>query len=69
MWNKLRHTKRCVVLAQGFYEWQHVNGKQAFYMTPKMKTVAAEEKLEEGLLYMAGLYDSVDDVGNVLSFI
>ncbi|NXG56024.1 HMCES protein, partial [Hemiprocne comata] len=57
--------KRCVVLADGFYEWQqHSGGKQPYFIYfPQTKDAMAEE--EEGnkewrgwrLLTMAGIFD------------
>ena len=65
MWSRLRNTKRCVVLAQGFYEWQQANGKQTFYMTPKPRLIKSDEIVDDGLLWMAGLYDTINDVGRI----
>ncbi|XP_065543597.1 abasic site processing protein HMCES isoform X1 [Lathamus discolor] len=58
--------KRCVVLADGFYEWQQQSGgKQPYFIHfPQTKDAAAEEE-EEGdeewkgwrLLTMAGIFD------------
>ncbi|NWS50491.1 HMCES protein, partial [Probosciger aterrimus] len=57
--------KRCVVLADGFYEWQqHTGGKQPYFIHfPQTKDAVAKE--EEGdeewkgwrLLTMAGIFD------------
>ena len=39
------HTRRCVVPAFGFYEWDKESGKKYFF-----------RQSDEGILYMAGLY-------------
>ncbi|KAF8570120.1 hypothetical protein P879_03756 [Paragonimus westermani] len=46
--NAMRQGKRCVVLAQGFYEWKSVNGrKQPYYISPSDP---------KRLLMMAGVF-------------
>ncbi|XP_010156491.1 PREDICTED: embryonic stem cell-specific 5-hydroxymethylcytosine-binding protein-like, partial [Eurypyga helias] len=57
--------KRCVVLADGFYEWQqHSGGKQPYFIYfPQPKDPMAEEKEGDAewrgwrLLTMAGIFD------------
>ncbi|NXP72991.1 HMCES protein, partial [Ramphastos sulfuratus] len=57
--------KRCVVLADGFYEWQQQSGgKQPYFIYfPQTKDTVAEEKEEDEewrgwrLLTMAGIFD------------
>lgn len=58
MWKKVFPSKRCLVPANGFYEWQkRADGKQPFYIHSK----------EEELFAFAGLYDEwVDkDTGEI----
>ena len=45
------HTKRCLVPATGFYEWQHQNGKQPYYF----------HAVKEPLFSFAGLFDEWRD--------
>jgi putative SOS response-associated peptidase YedK len=54
MFSKCLETRRCIVPSTGFYEWKHVGGK------------SGKEKylIREGgrpVLYMAGLYNRVQD--------
>lgn len=55
MWAGLRGKKRCVVIAQGFYEWlvKDKNTKIAHYTKPK----------DGSLMVMAGFWDSVSYPG------
>ena len=41
MWKRLVNSKRCIVPANGFYEWQKLadGTKQPFYITPKTESV------------------------------
>ncbi|RPB21308.1 DUF159-domain-containing protein [Terfezia boudieri ATCC MYA-4762] len=50
MWNSMKKKKRCVVLAEGFYEWQK-KGKEKIPHYIKRK--------DGNLMYMAGLWDCV----------
>ncbi|KAK4050317.1 hypothetical protein OIO90_005110 [Microbotryomycetes sp. JL221] len=50
MWGSCRNKKRCVVVAEGFYEWQQKgNQKLAHFVRPK-----------NGLMLMAGLWDHAE---------
>lgn len=52
MWTSMKKTKRCIVVAQGFYEWQKKNdGKEKIPHFVKRK--------DEQLMLMAGLWDRV----------
>ncbi|MFN8591055.1 MAG: SOS response-associated peptidase [Thermomicrobiales bacterium] len=55
MFKNLTTSKRCIIPANGFYEWRKVNGrKQPYYLTS-----------EDGALWgLAGLYDLTHDEGN-----
>ncbi|KAM0790141.1 hypothetical protein ACM66B_005463 [Microbotryomycetes sp. NB124-2] len=47
MWASMRDKKRCIVVAEGFFEWQTTrNQKRAHFVKPK-----------NGLMLMAGLWD------------
>ncbi|CAG8457538.1 602_t:CDS:2, partial [Acaulospora morrowiae] len=50
MFNSMKNSKRCIVIAQGFFEWLH-KGKQKIPHFVKRK--------DGELLFFAGLYDSV----------
>ncbi|KAH7148973.1 DUF159 domain protein [Dactylonectria macrodidyma] len=51
MWGSMKARKRCVIIAQGFYEWLKINSKE------KMPHFV---KREDGhLMYFAGLWDCV----------
>ena len=59
MWRKLVKSKRCIVPARGFYEWEKLpdGTKQPYYITPK----------EGSVFSFAGLWDDWhDDKGNEL---
>jgi len=50
MWNTMKQRKRCVVIAQGFYEWlKKNNGKEKLPHYTKRK--------DGKLMCMAGLWD------------
>ena len=52
MWNSMKRTKRCIVVAQGFYEWlKKNNGKEKIPHFVKRK--------DEQLMCFAGLWDCV----------
>ena len=49
--NRLKHHGRCIVLANGYFEWsatKGATGKQPYYICPK--------NIEAQLFYLAGLY-------------
>jgi putative SOS response-associated peptidase YedK len=43
--------RRCIIPANGFYEWKQENGKQPYYIRPK----------HEGLIGFAGLWEQWED--------
>nr|OQO19546.1 hypothetical protein B0A51_13804 [Rachicladosporium sp. CCFEE 5018] len=53
MWNTMKQRKRCVVVAEGFYEW-YKNPSN-----PKDKTPHYTKRKDGQLMCFAGLYDSV----------
>lgn len=56
MWNTMKQKKRCVVVAQGFYEWLKKNGG-------KEKIPHYMKRKDGQLLLMAGLWDCVQYEG------
>ena len=58
MWKNLITKKRCIIPANGFYEWQKVGDnkeqKQPFYISPKQDTMFS----------FAGVWESFKDVEN-----
>ena len=52
MWNTMKQKKRCVVIAQGFYEWLKKNGG-------KEKIPHFTKRKDEQLMCFAGLWDCV----------
>ena len=52
MWNTMKHKKRCIVIAQGFYEWLKKNGG-------KEKIPHFVKRKDEQLMCFAGLWDCV----------
>ena len=52
MWNTMKQKKRCIVLAQGFYEWLKKNGG-------KEKIPHFTKRKDEQLMCFAGLWDCV----------
>ena len=57
MWNSMKKTKRCIVVAQGFYEWQKKNnGRDRIPHFVKRK--------DEQLMCFAGLWDCVQFEGS-----
>lgn len=61
MWNTMKKTKRCIVVAQGFYEWLKKNGG-------KEKIPHFVKRTDEQLMCFAGLWDCVQYEGMCLSF-
>lgn len=57
MWNTMKQKKRCVVVAQGFYEWLKKNGG-------KEKIPHYMKRKDGQLLLMAGLWDCVQYEGS-----
>lgn len=52
MWNTMKQRKRCIVVAQGFYEWLKKNGS-------KEKIPHYVKRKDEQLMCFAGLWDCV----------
>ena len=52
MWNTMKQRKRCIVVAEGFYEWLKKNGG-------KDKIPHYVKRKDGGLMCMAGLWDCV----------
>ncbi|KAL9104832.1 MAG: hypothetical protein Q9163_000280 [Psora crenata] len=57
MWNNMKQKKRCVVVAQGFYEWLKKNGG-------KEKIPHYVKRKDEQLMCFAGLWDCVQYEGS-----
>lgn len=57
MWNTMKQKKRCVVVAQGFYEWLKKNGG-------KEKIPHYVKRKDEQLMCFAGLWDCVQYEGS-----
>jgi putative SOS response-associated peptidase YedK len=57
MWTSMKRKKRCVVICQGFYEWlkKGPGGKERVPHYTRRK--------DEGLMYLAGLWDCVQYEG------
>jgi len=55
MWTSMKHKKRCVVVAQGFYEWLKKG--------PKEKVPHYTKRKDGGLMCFAGLWDCVQYEG------
>lgn len=58
MWNTMKRGKRCVVVAQGFYEWLKKNGG-------KEKIPHYTKRKDGQLMCFAGLWDCVQYEGRV----
>lgn len=58
MWNTMKRGKRCVVVAQGFYEWLKKNGG-------KEKIPHYTKRKDGQLMCFAGLWDCVQYEGQV----
>lgn len=58
MWNTMKKGKRCVVVAQGFYEWLKKNGG-------KEKIPHYTKRKDGQLMCFAGLWDCVQYEGRV----
>ena len=56
MWNTMKHRKRCIVVAQGFYEWLKKNGG-------KEKIPHYTKRKDGQLMCFAGLWDCVQYEG------
>ena len=52
MWNTMKQKKRCIIIAQGFYEWLKKNGG-------KEKVPHYIKRKDEQLMCFAGLWDCV----------
>ena len=63
MWTSMKRKKRCVVICQGFYEWlkKGPGGKE--------KVPHYTRRKDEGLMYLAGLWDCVQYEGEVGSLL
>ncbi|KAA6414627.1 MAG: hypothetical protein FRX48_01377 [Lasallia pustulata] len=57
MWNTMKKTKRCIVVAQGFYEWLKKNGG-------KEKIPHFVKRKDDQLMCFAGLWDCVQYEGS-----
>ena len=57
MWNSMKQRKRCIVIAQGFYEWLKKNGG-------KEKIPHYVKRKDEQLMCFAGLWDCVQYEGS-----
>jgi len=59
LYHRLLQTKRCIVLHDGFYEWQQANGyTKPFFVKVGKGEIADASDVEAGnLIPMAGLYD------------
>lgn len=57
MWNTMKQKKRCIVVAQGFYEWLKKNGG-------KEKIPHYVKRKDEQLMCFAGLWDCVQYEGS-----
>ncbi len=57
MWNTMKKKKRCIVIAQGFYEWLKKNGG-------KEKIPHYTKRKDEQLMCFAGLWDCVQYEGS-----
>lgn len=57
MWNTMKQRKRCIVVAQGFYEWLKKNGG-------KEKIPHYVKRKDEQLMCLAGLWDCVQYEGS-----
>ena len=57
MWNTMKQRKRCIVIAQGFYEWLKKNGG-------KEKVPHYVKRKDEQLMCFAGLWDCVQYEGS-----
>lgn len=57
MWNTMKQRKRCIVVAQGFYEWLKKNGG-------KEKIPHYMKRKDEQLMCFAGLWDCVQYEGS-----
>lgn len=61
MWNTMKRSKRCIVVAQGFYEWLKKNGG-------KEKIPHYTKRKDGQLMCFAGLWDCVQYEGLLQSF-
>lgn len=53
IWNSMKATKRCVIIAQGFFEWLKKTEKVPHFI----------KRRDGKLLCLAGLYDCVESEG------
>lgn len=59
MWASMKKKKRCIVIAQGFFEWLQKG--------PKEKVPHHVKRKDGHLMYFAGLWDAVKCEGQTLS--
>lgn len=59
MWQSIKARKRCIVVAQGFFEWLNVSGKEKHPYFIKRK--------DGHLICFAGLWDSIQHQGMILN--
>lgn len=60
IFSRLLKTNRCIVVANGYYEWKETpNGKQPYYIfpSPDPKIKKDPESYPDNIICMAGLYD------------
>lgn len=55
MWHALKGYKRCVIPAQGYYEWQKKGSSKVAHFT----RLAADDASAPPILFFAGLWDTV----------
>lgn len=58
MWSTMKARKRCIVIMQGFFEWQTTG--------PKNKLPHYVKRKDGKLMYLAGLWDCVQYEGKLL---
>lgn len=61
MWNTMKQKKRCIIVAQGFFEWLKKNGG-------KEKIPHYVKRTDDQLMCFAGLWDCVQYEGMCLEF-
>jgi putative SOS response-associated peptidase YedK len=55
LWHPIKQRKRCIIPAEGFYEWLHkpTGGKQPYYV----------KRVDGELMFLAGLWDYCEEAG------